>query len=74
MVFEMTVYNAETGVAIEGPRMIALNLPAPGGQAAIELERMGQTEKVRVVSYLTQQLFEQLGGNGTAPAIMAASS
>lgn len=74
MVFEMTVYNAETGVAIEGPRVIDLSLPAPGGQAAIELERMGQTEKVRVVSYLTQQLFEQLGGNGTAPAIMAASS
>ncbi|MBO6853383.1 MAG: hypothetical protein JJ872_06410 [Marivivens sp.] len=74
MVFDMTVLNAETGVVIEGPRTIDLNLAAPGGQAAIELERMGQTEKVRVTTFLTQQLYQELGGAGTAPAIMAASS
>jgi len=61
MEFQLMVQHAETGVILEGPRFIEANLPAPGGQAAIELERIGQTERVRVIDYLTFVLHRELG-------------
>lgn len=61
MEFQLMVQHAETGVILEEPRYIEANLPAPGGQAAIELERIGQTERVRVIDYLSFVLHRELG-------------
>lgn len=60
MVFNLSVLDAETGQVIEPPRRLVANLPAPGGQAAIQLEQSGQTEKVRVLDYLTFFLRQEL--------------
>lgn len=62
MVFDMQVTDPQ-GNIIEPLRRIEANLPAPGGQAALELEQAGQTEKVRVVEYLNFVLNREL----TAP-------
>ena len=66
--FRLTVQHAETGAILEETRFIEANLPAPGGQAAIELERIGQTERVRVIDYLTFVLGRELGADRTPGA------
>lgn len=61
LIFTLTVRHAETGAIIEGPRVVEANLPAPGGQAALLLEQSGQTEKVRMLDFLTSVLARELG-------------
>lgn len=60
MVFNLAIYDGQTGLVIEPPRQLVANLPAPGGQAALQLEQAGQTEKVRVLNYLTFFLQQEL--------------
>jgi hypothetical protein len=62
MEYTLTVRDAATGAIIEGPRFVESDLGGPGGQAAVMLEQEGQTEKVRVVDFLTLVLMQQLGG------------
>lgn len=72
IVFDMTVRDAATGAVIEPARRIEANLPAPGGQAAVELERIGQTERVRVTDFLAFTLLRELGqGAGPTGLVMA---
>lgn len=58
--FDLTVRDAMTGDVIEPARTVTADLPAPGGQAAVELERAGQTERVRVTDFLAWTLRQQL--------------
>lgn len=60
MVFLLQVVDARTGAVVEPFRQVTANLPAPGGQAALALEAAGQTEKVRVVDYLSFVLEREL--------------
>lgn len=60
MVFNLAIYDGQTGLVIEPPRQLVANLPAPGGQAALQLEQAGQTEKVRVLDYLGFFLRQEL--------------
>ncbi len=60
VIFDMTVRNADTGEVIEPTRRIVGNLDAPGGERAVRLEESGQTQKVRVVDFLTGLLRAQL--------------
>ncbi len=66
MEFQLTLQHAQTGEVLETSRFIEANLPAPGGQAAVRLEQIGQTERVRVLDYLTFVLHRELTG-GVAP-------
>lgn len=59
VVFDLTVRDA-AGNVIEGPRRVEAQLAGPGGQAALELERSGLTERVRVVDFLSQVLVSEL--------------
>lgn len=69
MEFYLSVYDAATGAVIEAPRFLVADLPAPGGEAAVQLEQAGQTEKVRVLDYLTFFLGQEMSGTpGPAPA------
>ena len=60
MHFRMTVRDARTGAPIAPARDIEANLPAYGGNQAIQAERRGQTQKVRVTGYLAQVIRQQL--------------
>jgi hypothetical protein len=60
MVFKLTVRRASTGAALGPARLIEANLPALGGRAAIEADRSGQTQKVRVTDYLSQTIRHEL--------------
>lgn len=60
MVFNLGIYDGQTGLVIETPRQLTANLPAPGGQAALQLEQAGQTEKVRVLDYLAFFIQQEL--------------
>lgn len=60
IVFNMTVRDARTGAVIEPARRVAANLDAPGGVVAVRLEESGQTQKVRVVDFLTGVLRGEL--------------
>lgn len=60
IVFDMTVTDARTGTLLEPTRRIVGNLDAPGGSRAVSLERSGQTQTVRVTSFLTSLLRAEL--------------
>tara|TARA_R110002073_G_scaffold227375_2_gene388055 strand:+ start:1748 stop:2434 length:687 start_codon:yes stop_codon:yes gene_type:complete len=60
MLFRLTVRSAATGEALAPAREIQANLPAFGGRQAIEAERRGQTQKVRVTGYLAQVIRQEL--------------
>jgi hypothetical protein len=47
--FILTVRHAETGAILSGPRSVDLTFRAHGGQAAIEAEAQGITQRVRIL-------------------------
>lgn len=60
IIFDLTVTDARTGTIVEPTRRITANLQAPGGTRAVQLEQSGQTQKVRVVNFLTSVLQKEL--------------
>ncbi|MBL4813744.1 MAG: hypothetical protein JKX69_15625 [Rhodobacteraceae bacterium] len=60
MQFLITLRHAQTGDILVGPYPAVADLAAPGGNAAVQLDRIGQTEKVRVTDFLSQWLATQL--------------
>ena len=68
MEFNLTVRRADTGAVLQAPRRIEANLPAFGGKRAVEEERKGQTQKVRVTAYLSQVIRQELEKQDAGPA------
>ena len=64
--FEMAIVHADTGVVIESWDKVSGDLDALGGTAAIEAERNGQGQKVRVIANLTMLFADMLHGPATA--------
>jgi len=62
IVFTLQVRDPQTGAILEPAREIEADLTAPGGTAAILLDREGQTEVVRVTDFLSYVLVKELGG------------
>lgn len=60
MKFKLTVRRASSGEALGPTRLVEANLPAFGGTAAIEADRNGQTQKVRVTDFLAQTIRHEL--------------
>lgn len=52
ILFNVTVAHAETGEVLSGPRMVDLTFRALGGQAAIDAEAQGITQRVRITERL----------------------
>ncbi len=50
--FDIVARDAETGETLWGPRFVHLEFPAYGGDKALEAERMGLTQKVRITRHL----------------------
>lgn len=64
----LTVRDAATGQVIEGPRWIAADLEAFGGQKAIDADLAGQTQRVRIVDHLRKDIQQQLDGTAVVAA------
>jgi hypothetical protein len=60
--FVLQLRHAETGALIGQPERIKANLRGFGGQAAIEADRMGQTQKVRITDHLANVIRQELSG------------
>jgi len=60
MEFFLTVYDAKTGDVVLPARLVEANLPALGGVAAIEAVQRGQTQRVRVTTYLSLVIQDEL--------------
>jgi len=59
--YMMTVRDAKTGAILVGPTEVVADIVALGGRKAIEAERRGITQKVRITSHLaamTREMFE----------------
>lgn len=63
MVFTLTVIDAASGARLHGPVEIELDLKAYGGAQAFAAERRGHTQKVRILSHLTNTMRRQFAGN-----------
>lgn len=63
MIFTLTVVDATTGLRLHGPARIELDLKAYGGAQAFAAERRGHTQKVRIMSHLTNTMRRQFAGN-----------
>ena len=60
IIFDLTVRRASTGEALAPTRRVEADLPALGGTAAVEADRQGQTQKVRVHAFLQQVIRQEL--------------
>ncbi len=72
MIFTLTVFDAATGRALHGPVFIETHLKAHGGRAALEAERNGFSQKVRIMNHLAvlmQQSFPNEALRQAAAAI-----
>lgn len=58
--FTLAVRDAESGLLLEEPRSVRADLKAYGGQRAIDAERQGQTQKVRITDHLARVIREEL--------------
>ncbi|APE43616.1 hypothetical protein BOO69_09470 [Sulfitobacter alexandrii] len=68
MEFNLTLLSAETGQPLGPTRAVETNLKAFGGQKAIDADRQGQTQKVRVTGHLAQVIRQELARPADAPA------
>ncbi len=59
--FAMTLRDARTGEVLSGPKDVKANLKAYGGQRALEADRQGQTQRVRIVAHLSDVIQAELG-------------
>ena len=58
--FMLSVVDVETGVVLDGPRLVVSELAALGGRAAIQAEANGQTQQVRITAFLEQVIQTEL--------------
>lgn len=58
--FTLAVRDAQSGFLLEEPRTIEANLKGFGGQRAIDAERQGQTQKVRITAHLASVFEDEL--------------
>ena len=63
--FKLTVRDANTGDLVREPTVLKADLNAYGGQEAIDAERQGQTQKVRVTDHLSRVIATELRAPGT---------
>jgi hypothetical protein len=60
IMFELTLRNADTGLALGAPRVVEADLVGFGGQRAIEAESKGHTQKVRITGHLANVIRVEL--------------
>ncbi len=58
--FKLTVTSTETGAVLMPTRRIRADLPAFGGQQALNAEMRGQTQKVRITNHLAEVIRQEL--------------
>lgn len=62
--FGLALRDAETGALLSEPRMVKADLKGFGGQQAIDAERRGQTQKVRITDHLARLIQAELAQTG----------
>ncbi|MEM1351166.1 MAG: DUF6778 family protein [Pseudomonadota bacterium] len=60
--FKLSLRDAETGVSLGSPQTVKADLKGYGGQRALDADRQGLTQKVRITDHLASVIFAQLGG------------
>lgn len=60
MQFVLIVRDAKTGLVLEGPRPITVDVAAAGGSAAIQEEQAGRTQRVVVIEALREGIRREL--------------
>jgi len=69
------VRDAATGAIVHEDPHVALNIKAFGGNKALEAERRGLTQKVRIEGYLTHEMQLRFGGGtGELPPFLIGAS
>lgn len=69
--FTLTVSDAETGQIIDGPRPVVADIKASGGAHAIAEDQMGMTQRVVIVTRLTEAIRRELATPVTDPYLVA---
>lgn len=72
--FDITVVDAKTGKVVVPTRQVSAELVGFGGRRAIEADRVGQTQKVRITDYLAKVIQRELTVPAAAPATAALSA
>jgi hypothetical protein len=60
IIFAMTIRDAQTGATIVQPRLIDATFDALGGIAAVNAEKAGVTQKVRIIERLAEVITTEL--------------
>lgn len=65
--FDLVVRDAATGIMIGAPRTVTADLRGYGGNTALEAERHGLTQRVRITRHLANVLAGELAEPGSTP-------
>jgi len=58
--FKMMLRDPETGAPLGEPKFVKADFKALGGQAAVQAEQAGQTQKVRITDHLARVIRQEL--------------
>ena len=58
--FRYRLVDAETGIALGPSKLVNADLNGLGGQAALEAEGRGETQKARIIAHLSRVIVEEL--------------
>lgn len=65
LTFHVTLRDPATGNALSAPREIRADLKGYGGRKAIEAERRGETQKVRITAHLAEVIRQEMTSPGS---------
>ena len=71
MIFTLTVIDAQTGKALHGPVYMETFLKAHGGKAALQAERNGFSQKVRLTNHLAVLMQQSFPNEALRQAMVA---
>lgn len=69
--FVLTVTDADTGLVLDGPRLVHAEAKAAGGARAVAEEQMGRTQRVVIVERLVASLRQELSAQVTDPLLVS---
>jgi len=58
--FVLTLRDSKSGATVLGPRVVKADLRAFGGRKALQADRDGQTQKVRIIEHLAGVIAREL--------------
>jgi hypothetical protein len=69
--FNLTLRDADSGVVLDGPRSVRLDIPAAGGSRARRQDAEGLTQRVVITRHIGGRMVQELSAAAPAPTALS---